>query len=70
MESIYNTIFEKAPTYLQSNFINLTLLLSGNFLFGHNFLTPELCIIPIHVSVKKIHCNPEKVNSEFGPNPE
>ena len=40
------------------NLANPELVLSGNLIFGQNFLTPEL--IPIQ-------CNPEKVNPEFGP---
>jgi len=33
--------------------VNPALLLSGNLLFRQNFLTSELFIIPIHVSVRK-----------------
>ena len=33
--------------------VNPALLLSGNMLFGQNCLTPELFIIPIHVSARK-----------------
>ena len=37
---------------------------------GQNFLTDEICIICVSVSQKIIYCNSEKVNREFGPNPE
>jgi hypothetical protein len=38
---------------LINNNVNPALLLSGNLLFRQNFLTSELFIIPIHVSVRK-----------------
>jgi len=56
---------------VQSNLVNPALFLSRNLLFEQNFLTPELFLMPLHIiSKKKIHCNPEKINPEFGPNPE
>ena len=60
--------------YIQSNLVNPAICLSGNMLFGQNYLIPELFIIPLHVlvrtSLKKIHCNSEFYNPEFGHNPE
>jgi hypothetical protein len=50
-------IFES--NQIESNLVNPELVLSGQ-----NFLTPEIFIIPIHVSVRKVQCNPEKVNPE------
>ena len=38
---------------VQSNLVNPALLLSGNLLFGQNFLTPKLFKIPIHLSFRK-----------------
>ena len=56
---------------VQSNLVNPALFLSRDFLLEQNFLTPELFSMPLHIiSKKKIHCNPEKINPEFGPNPE
>jgi hypothetical protein len=62
---------EHSIIYIQSNLVNPAILLSGHLLFGQNFLTPELFIIPIQdlyryfvlqVSVrKKIHCYPERL---------
>jgi hypothetical protein len=56
---------------VQSNLVNPALFSSRNLLFEQNFLTPELFLMPLHIiSKKKIHCNPEKINPEFSPNPE
>ena len=44
--------FAQLHYQLQSNLVNPALLLSGKLLFGQNFITPELFIIPIHVSIR------------------
>jgi hypothetical protein len=51
--------------YIQSDRVNPDLRLSGQ-----NFPTPEFFIIPVRKSFKKIHCNSEYFNPEFGLNPE
>jgi hypothetical protein len=50
-KSIIRSKIKLSKMYVQSNHVNPALLLTVNLLFGQNFLTPELFIIPTHVSV-------------------